>query len=144
MSNWWEYVIRTAKTDVQKQMASDTGISETAFSRWKKGQNKPEAPHVITFARAYARPPVEALVAAGILAEADANDVIEVHRGLDDLTDEELVSAIQDRMRGMRDALEAAQKSDAQAAVDEDEEEGLTQAVLDLAAREVKDQDKPI
>lgn len=43
-----------------------------------------------------------------------------------------------------KNALEAAQKPATPAEGNEDEEEGLTQAVLDLAAREVKDQDKPI
>lgn len=43
-----------------------------------------------------------------------------------------------------KNALEAAQKPATPAGGNEDEEEGLTQAVLDLAAREVKDQDKPI
>lgn len=98
MSDWWEYVIRTSGTNVQKTMAEDTGISETAFSRWKKEQNKAEAPHVIAFARAYQRPPVEALVAAGILSEEDAASVIEVHRGLTDVTNEELLDAVRNRL----------------------------------------------
>lgn len=110
MSIWWEYVVRIAKTEVQKKMAADTGISETAFSRWKNGTNKPEAPHVITFARAYGRPAVEALVAAGILSADDAGQAIEIHRGVDDFTDSELLEAIGLRMKGLRNALEIAQE----------------------------------
>ncbi|TXH19370.1 MAG: XRE family transcriptional regulator [Mycobacterium sp.] len=110
MSIWWEYVVRIAKTEVQKKMAADTGISETAFSRWKNGTNKPEAPHVITFARAYGRPAVEALVAAGILSADDAGQAIEIHRGVDDFTDSELLEAIGLRMKGLRNALEIAKE----------------------------------
>lgn len=110
MSIWWEYVVRIAKTEVQKKMAADTGISETAFSRWKNGTNKPEAPHVITFARAYGRPAVEALVAADILSADDAGQAIEIHRGVDDFTDSELLEAIGLRMKGLRNVLEVAQE----------------------------------
>ena len=86
MSTWWQYVVRIAGTDMQKQMSTDTGISQTAFSRWKTGQNKPEAPHVITFARAYRRPPVEALIAAGYLTEFEAAESVEIQRGLNTRT----------------------------------------------------------
>lgn len=110
MSIWWDYITRISGTGQQKRMSDDTGISQTAFSRWKKEQNKPEAPHVIAFARAYGRPPVEALVAAGILDAGDAADVIEVHTGLTALTDAELITEIQQRMEGLRHALEIAKE----------------------------------
>lgn len=122
MTTWWQYVVRTADTDMQKRMADATGISQTAFSRWKTGQNKPEAPHVITFARAYGRPAVEALVAAGILSDRDASEVIEIHRGLDRLSDDELLAEIRQRMKGARYGVASEAESDASSAEDEGEE----------------------
>ena len=126
------------------EIARVAKVDGGTVSRWKRGTVKPSVESVIAIARNWNRPAVEALVAGSYLDAADAAQVIEIGRGASDLTDDELIAEMQRRMKGLRDALEAAQKSDAQAAVDEDEEEGLTQAVLDLAAREVKDQDKPI
>lgn len=122
MSSWWNYVTRTAKTDVQKTMAAKTGISETAFSRWKRGANRPEAPHVITFARAYGRPPVEALVAANILGVDDVAAVIEVHSEISTITDDDLLAEVGRRMKGQSNDLETAQKSPASPEGDKDQE----------------------
>lgn len=128
MSIWWEYVVRIAKTEVQKKMAADTGISETAFSRWKNGTNKPEAPHVIAFARAYGRPAVEALVAADILSADDAGQAIEIHRGVDDFTDSELLEAIGLRMKGLRNALEVTKEQAASSKAPAHEKTGADSA----------------
>ncbi|MBL3752321.1 helix-turn-helix domain-containing protein [Mycobacteroides abscessus] len=98
MSDWWDYVVRVSGTTVQKEMAARSGISETAFTRWKKKRHTPEASHVITFARAHGRPPIEALVAAGYITEKDAADRIEIQRGADTLTDAELIAEVQRRM----------------------------------------------
>lgn len=98
MSEWWDYVVRVSGTTVQKEMAERSGISETAFTRWKKRRHTPEASHVITFARAHGRPPVEALIAAGYITEKDAKDQIEIQRGADTLTDAELLAEVQRRM----------------------------------------------
>lgn len=100
MSEWWDYVVRVSGTTVQKEMAERSGISETAFTRWKKRRHTPEASHVITFARAHGRPPIEALVAAGYITEKDAKDQIEIQRGADTLTDDELLAELQRRMGG--------------------------------------------
>lgn len=113
MATWWDYVVRVAGTDVQKDMPRDSGISESAFSRWKKGQHTPDSAHVVAFARAYGRPPIEALMAAGVLAEGDAGDVVEVHRGADRLTDDELLAEIRRRMEEGRDVVEAAPQPNA-------------------------------
>jgi len=124
MSSWWNYVTRTAKTDVQKTMAADTGISETAFSRWKRGANRPEAPHVITFARAYGRPPVEALVAANILKPDDVAAVIEVHNEISAIADDDLLAEVGRRMKGQRHAMETPQKPPASPQGDKGQEVG--------------------
>ena len=99
-TTWWEYVVNASGTTVQKEMAAATGISETAFSRWKKGTNKAEAPMVITFARAYRKSPVEALVAAGILAANDiVEGVVEIQADPSTLDDDALLAEIRKRMR---------------------------------------------
>lgn len=122
MSSWWDYVVRVAGTDVQKQMALDTGISESAFSRWKKGTHAADAGNVVAFARAHNRPPVEALVAAGYLSESEAAAVIEVQRDLEERTDDELLAEVRRRMRGERNELEDAPESATSTEGDEDQE----------------------
>ncbi len=107
MSQWWNYVVRIAGTDEQKRIADDSKIGTTVISRWFKGHNEPSAKLVVSFARAHNRPPVEALIAAGYLDESDASDTVEVHRGLDGLSDDELLAEVRRRMRGERNVLEA-------------------------------------
>lgn len=98
MDQWWEYVTRIAGTDEQKTIAANAGIGPTVINRWANGSNEPSAKLVVTFARAYRRPPVEALVAASILDESDASAVIEIQRDLSNLDDDELVEEVRRRM----------------------------------------------
>lgn len=125
MSTWWEYVVRVSGTDVQKDMAAGSGISESAFSRWKKGTNVVDAGNVVAFARAHHRAPVEALVAAGYLTETEAAEAIEIERGLKARTDDELLAEIRLRMKGARRGVEGETQSSTSAETVEDQEADL-------------------
>lgn len=67
-ATWWQYVLTVTGDATQKDIASATGIDQSSISRWQRGANTPRAEAVVAFARAYGRPPVEALVAAGYLS----------------------------------------------------------------------------
>lgn len=105
-NEWWNYVTRIAGTDEQKKIADVSGIGTTVISRWSKGHNEPSAQSVVVFSRAYGRPPVEALVAAGYLTGTEAAEAIEIYRGPDALTDDELLAEVQRRMKGVRSRSE--------------------------------------
>lgn len=70
-NQWWEYITQVSGAATQKDVATKTGLDQTAFSRWKTGRTRPSAEHVIQFARGMGRPPTEALVAAGFLTEEE-------------------------------------------------------------------------
>ena len=61
----------------QKDIAAATGIDQSSISRWQRGTNRPRAEAVVTFARAFHRSPVEALVAAEYLT-SDELGVVEL------------------------------------------------------------------
>lgn len=75
-SGWAEYVVDHIGTDKQAEVAARTGIQQSTISRWlRPNPPQPSAPNVVAFARAYGLPPVEALVAAGVISAAEAGAV---------------------------------------------------------------------
>lgn len=98
-TTWWSYVERVGKGAAQKDIAERSGIDAGALSRWKTGQTpRPSAELAIQFARAYGRPPTEALVAAGFITEDEAAQAIEVHRGLEDVSNDDLMTEVKSRL----------------------------------------------
>lgn len=77
IEDWSAYVRRIAAGLTQAQIAKKTGgVSTSNIGRWLRGElGQPDADNVISFARAFGRPPAEALAAAGYLRpdEADPN-----------------------------------------------------------------------
>lgn len=67
--SWWEYVTRIADTGNQTEIAKRLGLSQPSVNRWKTVIPKSE--NVISFAKAYGRPPIEALQAAGLVTDED-------------------------------------------------------------------------
>ena len=69
---WWRYVVTVTGNVAQKEIADATGIDQSSISRWQRGTSTPRAEVVVALARAYGRPPIEALVAAGYLSSDEA------------------------------------------------------------------------
>jgi transcriptional regulator with XRE-family HTH domain len=109
-SPWWRYVITVAGNAAQKDIAAATGIDQSSISRWQRAANTPRAEAVVTFARAYGRSPVEALVAAGYLS-SDELGVVELTTLTGDLTGISIDSLLSE----LRRRVLAANPKDAQA-----------------------------
>ena len=69
IEDWAAYVRRIAPGLTQAQIAKKTGgISMSVVGRWMRSEpGQPDANNVVAFARAFGRPPAEALAAAGYL-----------------------------------------------------------------------------
>jgi hypothetical protein len=95
--SWWEYVLRVAKTDSPKVIATETGIDGPHVSKWKAGQ-VPTPRIVKAFAVGYKRPVLEAFVAAGFLTQAEAKVRPEAAPDYSQLTNDELLELVRTRM----------------------------------------------
>jgi transcriptional regulator with XRE-family HTH domain len=84
-TSWWRYVVTVSGDATQKDIAAATGIDQSSISRWQRAANTPRAEAVVTFARAYDRSPVEALVAADYLSSSELG-VVELTTLTGDLT----------------------------------------------------------
>jgi transcriptional regulator with XRE-family HTH domain len=82
---WWRYVVTVTGNATQSEIAGATGIDQSSISRWQRGTNTPRAEAVVSFARAYGRSPIEALVAADYLTSEDMG-VVEMITLTGDLT----------------------------------------------------------
>jgi transcriptional regulator with XRE-family HTH domain len=99
-TTWWAYV-QTVAGDVQaKEIADRAGFDKSAVTRWKQGGN-PDPLFAVKFARAFGRPVVEALAAGGLITPEEA-DMREVAVGVSDLTNEELLDELRERLDSPR------------------------------------------
>ncbi|GAA2861076.1 helix-turn-helix domain-containing protein [Nonomuraea rubra] len=87
--SWWEYVQKITGAASQPAIAERVGIAQSSVNRWKTVIPKSE--NVIAFAKAYNRPPLEALLAAGLVSEEDI-ELTQVPRDYAEMTAEELVT----------------------------------------------------
>lgn len=71
-TKWWAYVRHVAGDATQLEIAHRAGIDKSHPTRWKQGF-APGAEFVVRFAEAYDRNALEALVAAEIITEEQAN-----------------------------------------------------------------------
>lgn len=95
---WWEYVRSVAGPVKQQEIAARADIDQSHFSRWKAG-HAPTVGMVAKFARAYGVNVLEALVAAGMITEAEA-DLREVRvADLSTLSDDEFIAELRRRFR---------------------------------------------
>ncbi|QYC54604.1 transcriptional regulator [Gordonia phage Agueybana] len=99
--SWWSYFKRVAGTETGRVIAEAAQVSEPQVSRWKTGKNRPDAEALITFARHFGRPPVEAIVAAGYLNADEVGAVVDVTRPIGDLGNNELLKEVQRRMESV-------------------------------------------
>jgi transcriptional regulator with XRE-family HTH domain len=106
---WWRYVVTVTGNAAQKDIAAATEIDQSSISRWQRATNTPRAEAVVTFARAYGRSPVEALVAAGYLSSSELG-VVELTTLTGDLTGISIDSLLSE----LRRRVLAANPKDAQ------------------------------
>jgi len=91
-SKWWAYVQSITGDVAHTQIADTAGFDKSVLTRWKQG-SRPAVEFAVSFARAYKRPPVEALAAAGYITEAEAN-VREVKVRVDEIGTVELAEEL--------------------------------------------------
>lgn len=98
-TDWWNYVSEVAGGATQRSISVRTDIEQSAISRWKRGKGI-SVESVIKFARAYGRPPVEAIIAAGYITADEAGVPISVQNNppLDEIPTEELHEEIGRRL----------------------------------------------
>lgn len=71
-TKWWSYLLELAGPNVKLgDIAARIGIDQSHLTRWKAGY-APGVPFVVKTAEAYGRPAVEALVAAEVITEEQA------------------------------------------------------------------------
>jgi hypothetical protein len=77
LGRWAKYVDRVIGDTGQAEAAKMAGVDQSCISRWRSGklQRAPDARAVVAFARAFGRPAVEALAAAGYITAAEARAV---------------------------------------------------------------------
>lgn len=71
--SWWKFVVETAGTENQSEIARTMGISQPSVSQWKTSRPKPET--VELFAEKFKVPYIRALIAAGYITEAKAREI---------------------------------------------------------------------
>lgn len=69
--NWAEYLRIITDGDTNRAISQRTGIPDSTISRWLSGQALPRPRQVVDVARAYEVDPLNALVGAGYLDQAD-------------------------------------------------------------------------
>lgn len=90
---WWQYVEQMAGDDSQAEIARKIGVNKTTVWRWKDPDVSVDPAVAIRFARTYRRPVTEALIAAGLITQQEA-DLREIRIELDvsTLSNEELAA----------------------------------------------------
>ena len=93
--SWWGYVQKVTDGASQTAIAERAGIAQSSVNRWKTVIPKSE--NVISFAKAYGRPPLEALLAAGIVSDEDVN-LTQVPANLSEVETDALLAEIRRRI----------------------------------------------
>jgi hypothetical protein len=101
---WPEYVRRHSRNAPLKDIGERITVHPGTIGRWlgtgDTSPTRPDGDQVVKFARAYGRPPVEALIAAGYLKTHDVadNEVIELGAALSDVSADELLAEVRRRI----------------------------------------------
>jgi transcriptional regulator with XRE-family HTH domain len=100
---WIEYVQRHAHGAKQEDIAGKIGVTSSTVGRWKDTGIQPRGEHVVAFARAYGRAPVEALIHAGYIKPEEAGiSSVELAGSMHDVTDRDLMKELADRLADFR------------------------------------------
>jgi transcriptional regulator with XRE-family HTH domain len=106
IETWPEYLRRIAAGHTQAQIAGRIGIGRLSVYNWLQGKTRPKAETVITVARVFGRPPVEALLAAAYLRDEELDQAVEVRVSPRDLPAEEIAAEVHRRLAALEEALE--------------------------------------
>jgi len=94
-NNWSRYVRRITGDATGRAIAQRLGVPESKVSYWRSATRLPSVSEAIDFARCYARPPLEGLVAAGYLEADDLEGPIVVNSpDIEQFTDVELADEL--------------------------------------------------
>jgi transcriptional regulator with XRE-family HTH domain len=100
--SWSAFVRRVTGGATQVDIAKRAGLAQTNVGRWLRGDpGAPRADSVIAFARAFNEDPVEALIAAGYLENAELTGS-GPRTPLSQYSDEEITHELQSRLRDRR------------------------------------------
>jgi hypothetical protein len=107
LETWPQYVRRHSRNANQEDIAYAVSVDQTTVGRWLdvarwEADKRPTVEHVVKFAKAYGRKPVEAFVAAGFLAPDDISGPIQIAVSMDDVSDEAFVKGLADRLARYR------------------------------------------
>jgi hypothetical protein len=110
IETWPQYVRHHSRNAHQDDIAYAVGVDQTTVGRWLdvarwNAGKRPMPDQVVKFAKAYGRKPVEAFIAAGFLAIEDVSGPIQIGVSIDDVTDEDLVKGLADRLKSLRSRL---------------------------------------
>lgn len=78
MNDWGTYLRTISDGASGAEIARKLGISDSKVSYWKRGDRPPTISEAISVSRAYGRPPLEGLVAAGYLDEDEVSEQVTV------------------------------------------------------------------
>lgn len=95
---WPEYLRRITGGQTQAQIADRIGIARLSVCNWLQGKTQPKAATVIAVARAYQRPPTEALLAADYLNPDELGTPVEIRTSPRDLPATELTDEVRRRL----------------------------------------------
>ncbi len=96
MTNNWGTYLRSITDDAPgATIARKLGVSDSKVSYWKRGERPPTISEAIAVSRAYGRPPLEGLVAAGYLEADEVPDHVVVQPAvLGSFTDAQLADEL--------------------------------------------------
>lgn len=101
IETWWAYVERITKDAPQKDIAKQAGVDGSSVSRWSQGVT-PKADAAVKFARAYNRPPIEALITSGYIRPDEVGGAVEVSISMGEVADSALIEELASRLDAFR------------------------------------------
>ena len=111
IETWPEYLRRIAAGHTQAQIAGRIGIGRLSVYNWLQGKTRPKAETVITVARVFGRPPVEALLAAAYLRDEELDQAVEVRVSPRDLPAEEIAAEVHRRLTALEERADARDRA---------------------------------
>lgn len=101
-AGWMDWVDGLIYPDDYTTAARKAGFDKSTMTRWKQG-GRPDPDRALMLAREYGANPVEALVATGLLSEAEAQlRTRSAHEALREVTDDALLNEVEQRIKASK------------------------------------------